>query len=90
MTNRECQTKRPRPSVCNNFSPQVQGDEVHSVTTDTDKGGNHFVVTITLSANSHSELKGAEPAYLAILGVYLDQKRHRRLRPAYRLAAIRP
>jgi hypothetical protein len=47
-----------------------QGYELRSVTTDQDKDGNEFIVTITLSANSKPALKAAEPAYLAILGRY--------------------
>ena len=47
-----------------------QGYEFQAVTTDGDKDGNEFVVTITLSANSKDALKSAEPAYLAILGKY--------------------
>jgi hypothetical protein len=47
-----------------------QGYEFQSVTTDGDKDGNQFVVTITLSANTREAFKAAEPAYLAILGKY--------------------
>jgi hypothetical protein len=47
-----------------------QGYEYQSVTTDGDKDGNEFVVTITLSANSRAAYKAAEPAYLAILSKY--------------------
>jgi len=47
-----------------------QGYELQSVTTDTDKDGNQFIVTITLSANTRDAFKAAEPAYLAILGKY--------------------
>jgi hypothetical protein len=47
-----------------------QGYELQAVTTDGDKDGNQFIVTITLSANSKDALKAAEPAYLAILGKY--------------------
>jgi hypothetical protein len=47
-----------------------QGYELQAVTTDGDKDGNEFVVTITLSANSKAALKAAEPAYLAILSKY--------------------
>jgi hypothetical protein len=47
-----------------------QGYEFQSVTTDGDKDGNEFVVTITLSANSRAAYKAAEPAYLAILSKY--------------------
>jgi len=51
-------------------SLKEQGYELQAVTTDGDKDGNQFVVTITLSANSQAALKAAEPAYLAILGRY--------------------
>jgi hypothetical protein len=51
-------------------SLQEQGYELQSVTTDGDKDGNEFIVTITLSANSRKALEAAEPAYLAILGKY--------------------
>jgi hypothetical protein len=51
-------------------SLQEQGFELQAVTTDTDKDGNHFIVTIVLSANSAAALKVAEPAYLAILRRY--------------------
>ncbi len=37
---------------------------------DSDKDGNEFFVTITLSANSREARKVAEPAYLAILSKY--------------------
>jgi hypothetical protein len=47
-----------------------QGYELEAVTTDGDKDGNEFFVTITLSANSREALKAAEPAYLAILSSY--------------------
>jgi hypothetical protein len=47
-----------------------QGYELQAVTTDSDKDGNEFIVTITLSANSSEALKSAEPAYLAILRKY--------------------
>ena len=47
-----------------------QGFELQAVTSDGDKDGNEFIVTITLSANSKDALKSAEPAYLAILGKY--------------------
>ncbi len=47
-----------------------QGYEYQSVTTDGDKDGNEFIVTITLSANSRAAFKAAEPAYLAILNKY--------------------
>jgi hypothetical protein len=47
-----------------------QGYELQAVTSDSDKDGNEYVVTITLSANSQAALKAAEPAYLAILGKY--------------------
>jgi hypothetical protein len=47
-----------------------QGYELQSVTTDGDKGGNEFIVTITLTANSRQALQAAEPAYLAILRKY--------------------
>lgn len=51
-------------------SLKEQGYELQSVTTDGDKDGNDFIVTITLSANSRAALQAAEPAYLAILGKY--------------------
>jgi hypothetical protein len=51
-------------------SLKEQGYELQSVTTDGDKDGNDFIVTITLSANSRQALKAAEPAYLAILQKY--------------------
>jgi hypothetical protein len=47
-----------------------QGYEQQAVTTDSDKDGNEFFVTITLSANSREAGKAAEPAYLAILSKY--------------------
>jgi hypothetical protein len=47
-----------------------QGYELQAVTTDGDKDGNEFIVTITLSADSREAFKAAEPAYLAILGKY--------------------
>jgi hypothetical protein len=47
-----------------------QGYELQAVTSDSDKDGNEYVITITLSANSAAALKAAEPAYLAILGKY--------------------
>jgi hypothetical protein len=47
-----------------------QGYELQAVTTDSDKDGNEFFVTITLSANSREAEKAAEPAYLAILSKY--------------------
>jgi hypothetical protein len=47
-----------------------QGYELQAVTTDSDKDGNVFFVTITLSANSREAEKAAEPAYLAILSKY--------------------
>ena len=47
-----------------------QGYELQAVTSDSDKDGNEYVITITLSANSPDALKAAEPAYLAILGKY--------------------
>ena len=43
---------------------------LQAVTTDGDKDGNAFVVTITLSVNSRKALEAAEPAYLAILRKY--------------------
>jgi len=51
-------------------SLKEQGYELQSVTTDEDKDGNQFIVTMTLSADSHAALKSAEPAYLAILSKY--------------------
>jgi hypothetical protein len=47
-----------------------QGYEFQSVTIDSDKDGNQFVVAITLSANTREAVKAAEPAYLAILSKY--------------------
>jgi len=47
-----------------------QGFELQAVTTDGDKDGNEFIVTITVSANSREALKKAEPAYRAILEKY--------------------
>lgn len=47
-----------------------QGYELQAVTSDSDKDGNEYVITITLSANSQAALKAAEPAYLAILQKY--------------------
>jgi hypothetical protein len=47
-----------------------QGHELQAVTTDADKDGNEFVVTITLSANSREALKSAEAAYMSILEKY--------------------
>jgi hypothetical protein len=47
-----------------------QGYELQAVTTDSDKDGNEFFVTVTLSANSRGAEKAAEPAYLAILSEY--------------------
>jgi hypothetical protein len=49
---------------------EEQGYELQSVTTDGDKDGNQFVVTITLSANTREAFKIAEPAYLSILKAY--------------------
>jgi hypothetical protein len=51
-------------------SLKEQGYELQAVTSDSDKDGNAFIVTITLSANSAAALKEAEPAYMAILGKY--------------------
>jgi hypothetical protein len=51
-------------------SLEQQGYELQAVTTDGDKDGNAFIVTITLSANSRQALQAAEPAYLAILRKY--------------------
>ena len=47
-----------------------QGYELQAVTSDFDKDGNEYVITITLSANSQAALKAAEPAFLAILEKY--------------------
>ena len=47
-----------------------QGFELQAATTDGDKDGNEFIVTITVSANSREALKTAEPAYRAILEKY--------------------
>jgi hypothetical protein len=51
-------------------SLKEQGHELQAVTSDGDKDGNMFLVTIVLSANSPSALKSAEAAYLAILRNY--------------------
>ena len=51
-------------------SLKEQGYELQALTTDTDKDGNQFIVTITLSANSADARNAAEPAYLAILSKY--------------------
>ena len=51
-------------------SLKEQGYELQAVTSDSDKDGNEFVVTITLSANSKAALDAAQPAYLAILSKY--------------------
>jgi hypothetical protein len=51
-------------------SLKEQGYELQAVTSDSDKDGNEFIVTITLSANSAPALKNAEPAYMAILSKY--------------------
>jgi hypothetical protein len=51
-------------------SLKEQGYEIQSVTTDGDRDGNQFVVTITVSANTREALKAAEPAYLSILNKY--------------------
>ena len=51
-------------------SLKEQGYELYAVTRDTDKDGNDFVVTITLSANSLEARKSAEAAYKAILAKY--------------------
>ena len=51
-------------------SLKEQGYELQAVTSDGDKDGNEFVVTITLSANSKAALEAAQPAYLAILSKY--------------------
>ncbi len=47
-----------------------QGHELNAVTADTDKDGNAFIVTITLSANSRAALQSAEAAYMSILEKY--------------------
>jgi hypothetical protein len=47
-----------------------QGYELQPVTTDCDKDGNQFIVTITLSANSPDAFKAAQTAYMAILSKY--------------------
>ena len=47
-----------------------QGYELQAVTSDSDKDGNEYVITITLSANTPAALKAAEPAYRAILEKY--------------------
>jgi hypothetical protein len=51
-------------------SLKEQGYELQAVTSDSDKDGNEYVITITLSANSKAALKAAEPAYLTILEKY--------------------
>ena len=51
-------------------SLKEQGYELQAVTSDDDKDGNQFIVSIMLSANSRAALKAAEPAYLAILEKY--------------------
>ncbi len=47
-----------------------QSYELQAVTTDDDKDGNQFVVTITLSADSKAALEAAQPEYFAILTKY--------------------
>ena len=47
-----------------------QGHELQAVTTDMDKDGNEFIITITLSANSREAVKSAEAAYMSILEKY--------------------
>jgi len=47
-----------------------QGYELQAVTSDTDKDGNSYVITITLSANTAVSFKAAEAAYQAILDKY--------------------
>ena len=47
-----------------------QGYELQAVTSDNDKDGNQYIVTITLSANSDRALKSAEQAYAAMLAKY--------------------
>jgi len=51
-------------------SLKEQGYELQAVTSDGDKDGNEFIVTITLSADTKAALKAAEPAYLTILNKY--------------------
>jgi hypothetical protein len=51
-------------------SLKEQGYELQAATTDSDKDGNEFIVTIMLSANSRETFQAAEPAYLAILSKY--------------------
>jgi len=51
-------------------SLKEQGYELQAVTTDGDRDGNEFIVTVTLTANSRKALQAAEPAYLAILRKY--------------------
>lgn len=61
------------PFVRHAFEARIlkeQGYEIQAVTSDGDKDGNAFVVTITLSANSKAALETAQPAYLAILNKY--------------------
>ena len=47
-----------------------QGYETQAVTTDDDKDGNNFIVTIVLSANSREAFKAAEPVFLSLLSGY--------------------
>lgn len=47
-----------------------QGYELQAVTTDADKDGNSYVITITLSANTAAAFKAAEAAYQTILDKY--------------------
>lgn len=49
---------------------EEQGYEQQAVTSDTDKDGNSFVITITLSANTPAAFRAAEAAYQAILDKY--------------------
>lgn len=47
-----------------------QGYELQAVTSDDDKDGNRFVITITLSADTEKAFKDAEAAYGAVLSAY--------------------
>ena len=47
-----------------------QSYELQAATTDDDKDGNQFIVTITLSADSKAALEAAQSAYFAILSKY--------------------
>ena len=49
---------------------EEQGFETTSLSADTDKDGNAFVVVVCLSANTREAFKSAEAAYLSILKAY--------------------